>query len=136
VTKKDFGHDIVNTSTPDALSVVPDGTTTVSIFAPWECTVATGVGDFVSAISLGAVTQDNWTIVCERGVVPHSLVGSTDALTQGGPVVPSATTGVGKGKTAAGMTADEAARVYAIALSAYSGASAQRLVSLLGKFAQ
>lgn len=123
-------------SLPEALSPVPDATTTFRIYCPWEVQPSAAVTDLISAVALGTVDDGNWTMVVEEGLVPARVVGSTDALTADGLVVPSATAGVGKGLTAAGITAAEAARVFARSIDAYSGAAALRLIDVFGRFRQ
>jgi hypothetical protein len=136
VAKRDREYDLADIASADALAVLPDNTTTFSIYAPWEVTPCTAVTDLVSAVSLGAVTQDNWTLVVEKGPVPTLTVGSTDAAVAGRGAFPSATLGTCKGATAAGVTAAEALVQFGVFIDAYSGAAALRLVDLLGRFAQ
>lgn len=136
VAKRDSQYDLADIASADAYAVSPDATTTFSLYAPWEVTPCSAVADFVSCVSLSTVTQDNWTIVAEKGPVPVLTVGSTDAATAGGGAYPSATLGTAKGPTAAGITAQEASRLFGIFIDAYSGAAALRLVDLLGRFAQ
>jgi len=119
---------------PDNFVALPDATTDYVSFVPWEVVETSGVGDYVVAWALGAVTSGNWTIVLEQGYGLVRAVGSTDALTAGGPLVPSGTAGIAKGFTTAGETAAEARLAFGQALAAYSGASAVWFGHLFGRF--
>lgn len=136
VSKRDSQYDLADIAAADAYAVLPDATTTFSIYAPWEVTPCTGVADHVSCVALSTVTQDNWTLVADMGPVPVLTIGSTDAAVAGGVAYPSATLGTAKGPTAAGVTAVESTKQFGIFIDAYSGAAALRLVDLLGRFAQ
>ena len=119
---------------PDNFTALPDATTDYNAFVPWEVVETSGVTDEVVAWALGAVTSGNWTIVLERGYGLFRAVGSTDALTAGGPIVPSATAGIGKGFTTAGELAAESRLAFGQSIAAYSGASAVWFGKLHGKF--
>lgn len=119
---------------PDNFTALPDATSDYVSFLPWEVVETSGVGDYVVGAALGAVTSGNWTIVLEEGYGLLRVVGSTDALTAGGPIVPSATAGIGKGFTTAGETAAEARLAFGQSLVAYSGASAVWFGRLFGKY--
>lgn len=119
---------------PDNFVALPDATTDYVSFVPWEVVHTSGVTDYTVAWALGAVTDGNWTIVLERGYGIFRGVGSTDAFTAGGPIVPSATAGVAKGFTTAGELAAEARLSCGMSLVAYSGASAPWFGKLHGKF--
>jgi hypothetical protein len=136
VSKRDSQYDLADISSADAYSVSPDATTTFSLYVPYEVTPCTAVTDFVSCVALSTVTQNNWTLVADMGPVPVLTIGSTDAAVAGDGAYPSATLGTCKGPTAAGITAQEASRLFGIFIDAYSGAAALRLVDLLGRFAQ
>lgn len=120
------------TSAPDAFDTTPVNTDTISIFGYGEVEKTTAVTDSVQGVLLGTVTQDNYCVFVAQGPALVNCVGSTDALTAGGPVVPSATAGVAKGFTTAGETAAEARLAFGIALDLYAGAKALRHVHLTG----
>jgi hypothetical protein len=136
VSKRDAQYDLAAIASVDAYAVTPDATTTFSLYAPWEVTPCTAVGDFVSAVAISTVTQNNWTLVVDMGPVPILTIGTTDAAVAGDGAYPSSTLGTCKGPTAAGVTAAEAVHMFGIFIDAYSGAAARRLVDLLGRFAQ
>lgn len=119
----------------EALTTQPDGTSSYEAFCPWEVEQQTAVGDRVVSWALGAVTSGNWTIVLEQGYGLFRAVGSVDAITRFGALVPSATSGIAKGPTTAGMTALEASLVFGEGLSPYSGASAVWFGRNFGRFA-
>lgn len=120
---------------PDNFVALPDATSDYVAFCPWEVVQTSAVTDYVVACALGAVTDGNWTIVLEQGYGLIRVVGSTDALTAGGPIVPSATAGIGKGFTTAGETAAEARLAFGQSIVAYSGASAVWFGRIFGRFA-
>lgn len=121
-------------STPDAFSPAPDNTSGYSVVCGWEVVETSAVTDYVVAVSLGIVTSGNWTIVQEAGYALVKAIGSTDAITQQGPLVPSATGGTAKGFTTAGETVAEARLSFGIGLDAYSGAADLRHSLLWGRF--
>lgn len=124
------------TSAADAFTTAPDGTSTYNLHCDWEVVETSGVGDYVIGAALGAVTDGNLTIiVVESPYAVIRCVGSTDALTALGTLVPSATAGVAKGFTAAGETAAEARLSFGAPYDAYAGAAANRVCRLWGKFA-
>ena len=86
----------------------------------------------MQGVALGAVADDEIGVIQVGGPVLAKCVGSTDALTALGTVVPSGTAGVLKGPTTAGETAADARLACGISISAYSGASALRLIYLTG----
>lgn len=119
----------------DALDTAPDGTSDYSVYCDWEVVASAAATDFVVGVSLGVATSGNWTLILETGICLCLQVGSTDAVTAGGALVPSATAGTAKGPLTAGLTATEAMVAFGEALSAYAGASALRECYLFGKFA-
>jgi hypothetical protein len=110
-------------TSPDAFTTLPDNTTTYSIFCPWEVLPTTAVTSRVVGVSLGAVSDGDWFIYLEKGYGYVKAAGDTDAITADGPIVPSATAGVGKGPTGAGITATEARVCAAYALEASTAAA-------------
>jgi hypothetical protein len=134
--ESDISNYLSDASLPEALNPVPDATTTWRIYCPWEVQPHAAATDRITAVALGTVTDGNWTFVVEEGLVPARVVGTTDALTADGFVVPSATAGVGKGVTTAGITAGDASLVFARSIDAYSGAAALRLIDMFGRFRQ
>ncbi|SRR5581483_127144 len=120
-----------STTGPDKWGTTPDNTSQYSIVLPWEMAKSSGVGDYITGVALAAVTDAYWTIIQIAGFGLCKAVGSTDALTAGGPIVPSATAGVGKGFTTAGETAAEARLAFGMAIDAYTGASALRHILML-----
>jgi hypothetical protein len=119
------------TKAADAFTVAPDGTSNYHIHCGWEVVQATAITDVVTAVSLGAVTDGGLTIVAVEGeYVDIFCKGDVDALTAGGLVMQSSTSGVSKGQTGAGLTAVEAARWYAQSYDAYTGAGALRVCRL------
>lgn len=134
VARPDTGLNQTAIQSPDAFATLPDATSTYSIVMGWEVVASAGVNDYVNAIALGTVTSGNWTLVQTRGYCLINCVGSTDALTAGGPIVPSATAGTGKGFTTAGELAKESRLAFAQALDAYSGAADLRHAYLYGHF--
>ena len=124
------------TTAADGFDTAPDGTSTYNLHCDWEVVETSGVGDTVVGAALGAVTDGNLTIILVES--PYALircVGSTDALTALGTLVPSATAGIAKGFTTAGETAAEARLSFGSPYDAYTGASALRVCRLFGKFA-
>jgi hypothetical protein len=119
-----------------AFDTALDGTSTYNLHCDWEVVETSGVGDTVVGAALGAVTDGNLTIILVES--PYAwirCVGSTDALTALGTLVPSATAGIAKGFTTAGETAAEARLSFGSPYAAYTGASAIRMCRLFGKFA-
>lgn len=136
VSKRNSSLNKSAASGPDALTTTLDATSDYSVVCEWEVVESAAATDFGVAVGLGAVTDGNYSIVGIAG--PHFLlraVGSTDALTAGGVIVPSATAGTVKGQTAAGITAAEAARILGFSWDAYSGAADLRHCALFGNFA-
>ena len=131
VAERDNTHNAYEAiGSPEAWTTLPDATTTYSIYCGWEVVPTSGVGDVVIGVSLAAVTSGNWTIIIEGGPCQALVVGSTDATTAGGWVVPSATAGTLKGPTAAGITAVEAAGVCGQAIQVQAGAAALTAIIL------
>jgi hypothetical protein len=134
VAQNDGSLGIAAISTPDAFGTLPVNTDTYEIICPWEIVKHAAATDFIIGAALGDVADGEWTIFQTKGIALVSIVGSTDATTAGGPVVPSATAGIAKGPTGAGITASEASRVFGIAWDAYNSTAALRPVTLLGKY--
>ena len=131
ISERDYTHNAYEAiGSPEAWTTLPDATTTYSIYCGWEVVPTSGVGDVVIGVSLAAVTSGNWTIIIEGGPCQALVVGSTDATTAGGHVVPSATAGTLKGPTAAGITAVEAAGVCGQAIQVQAGAAALTAIIL------
>lgn len=119
----------------DNFVALPDATSDYAALCTWEVVHTSAVTDFVVGVALGAVTDGNWTIMLDRGWGLIRAVGSTDALTLLGGLMPSATAGVAKGYTAAGITAAEAPVIFGKAAVAYAGASAVWFGQIFGTFA-
>lgn len=114
-------------NSPNIWGTAPDGTSTYQAFCPWEVSASGAVANQVRGVSLGVVTDGNYTLVAVKGVVQVLSVGTVDALIAGEVIVPSATAGTAKGRLTAGITAADAAAKFGYALAAYAGASAVRL---------
>jgi hypothetical protein len=119
-------------SSPDAFDTVPVNTDTVSIVGFDSVKKTAGVTENVQGVARGAVTDGQLGIIQVAGPCLAKLIGSTDAVTALGPIVPSSTAGVGKGFTTAGETAAEARLNFGIAFDLYAGATALRHVFLFG----
>lgn len=125
IAEPDYAHRSYEAiASPEAWTTLPDGTTTYSIYADWEVIPTAGATSVVIGVALATVTNGNWTIIIEDGPCQALVVGTTDATTAGGAVVPSSTAGVLKGPTAAGITAAEAWLVCGQAIQVNAGASA------------
>lgn len=124
---------IAATSAPEAFDTTPANGDTIAIVGFDEITKTSAVGDNFTGAALGAVAADELAVVQVAGPALAKCIGSTDALTALGSVVPSSTAGVLKGPTTAGETAAEARLSCGISISAYSGATALRLVFLTGR---
>lgn len=131
-----FSPSGADTDSPDAWTTTPASADGIDIIVPWEVEKTAAVTDFAHGVSLGTVTAGDYTVIGIAGSFLTKCVGSVDALTLRGVLVPSATAGVAKGQTTLGITAVEAARVLGWSYSAYSGAAALRLVEWFGSFAR
>lgn len=120
------------TSAPEAFDTTPVNTDTLAVVGFDEVTKTAAATDNVQGVALGAVADDELAVIQVAGPALVKCVGSTDALTALGPVVPSGTAGVLKGFTTAGETAAEARLACGVSISAYSGATALRLIHLTG----
>lgn len=136
VARKDTsfpGNHTANDS-PEAFTTQADATSDYITVLPWELVQTAAVTDRVVAVALGAVTSGNWTIVLEEGDGLFQTVGSTDATTLDGGMMPSATAGTAKGPTAAGITAAEAPVIFGSAFEAYGGAADLVFGHIHGRF--
>lgn len=135
VAKPDSSLRLDAESVPDGLTLL-DATSDIGVFCDWEVVEHSAAADLIVGVSLGAVTNGNFTFILEKGYVQGKSIGSTDALTSLGLLVPSGTAGNAKGVLTAGITAAEAAVAFGKSIHAYSGASAKRLWQVFGRFAQ
>ena len=122
-----------DSTNPNALTTVPANGDTLIVVGFDDVKKTTAVTDNVSGVALAVTTDGSLGIFQVGGPVLALVVGSTDATTALGPVVPSATAGTLKGPTTAGETAAEARLSCGVAFDAYSGAAALRLIFLTGK---
>lgn len=122
-----------DTSNPNVFDTAPAINDTIAVIGFDEVKKTGAVTDNVTGVAMGVYADDALGIFCVAGPCLAKIVGSTDAVTALGPIVPSATAGTFKGPTTAGETAAEARLSAGIAFSAYAGASALRLVFLTGK---
>lgn len=118
---------------PEAFDTTPVTNDTIAVFGFDELKKTTAATDMVQGVALGVVADDQLGVFQVAGPALALIVGSTDAVTALGPIMPSGTAGVLKGFTTAGETAADARMACGIALSAYSGASGLRAVFLTGK---
>lgn len=125
---------VLAVDTAEAFDTAPDATSDYVAYCNWEVTQTAGITDYVVGVSLGTVTSGYWTIIQTKGPALIKGAGNTDAIAHGLPVVPSATAGTGKGQTTAGITAVEAARVFAEGLSGFVAASGLAFVRLFGLY--
>lgn len=134
VAEKDPSLNKAATAVPDAFDTAPDATSDYSVVVPFQVAKSAAVTDFVVGVAMHTLADGQYGIIQIAGPALVKCVGSTDALSAGGVVVPSATAGVAKGQTTAGITAAEAARVFAVSFDAYTGAAALRHVNLLNRY--
>lgn len=107
---------------PDAPAAAIAGTTAIQLYRPNHVAVC-GAGGYPVGISRGAVDSGNCTLLAMHGLHLVKAVGTTDALTDNGPVVTAASGNV-KGPAGAGMSGLEAFTAVGVAKFAHNGASA------------
>lgn len=136
---KRVGHlNLASTKNADIFSAQPDGTTGYNLHADWEVEMSTAGTDCVQGTAVGAVTNNQSTLIYVAGpYCPIFLIGNNAGKNgvAGSYVIPSGTTGKAEGVTQAGILAVESAFWFAQIYSAYTGAGAVRYGRVYGKFA-